>query len=134
MDDAIRGHVTANASEFDAADVEIILELYKRPGSNVAAFQSDNAEYKEIADKLDFGLGTDAITYANDRLKLEWDIREVASHLLLTETEFRNCIARSSVGKAQVGQLLSGGTTSFDTLIAVLDALKRDCRLFQEPL
>jgi len=102
MDDQIRDHVQANASEFDAEDVDIILELYRPSGSNIALFQSDNAEYAQVANRLDFDLGKDPITFANDIYKLDWDIREFAAFLLLTEQELRNCIARSSVGRAQV--------------------------------
>ena len=88
-----------------------------------------------MANRLDFDLGKDPITFANDIYKLDWDIREFAAFLLLTEQELRNCIARSSVGRAQVGQLLTGGTASFNQIVQVLeDALKDDCRLFEEPL
>lgn len=132
--DQIRGHLEANGSQFDAADLEIALELYKPEQANSAIFLSDTAQYKRALDTIGVGSTTDPITYADDRLKLDWTLEEVAAFLLLDPDEFRIQLARSAGGRVEIGQLLTGGTITFDQFVNVLPVLKNDLRLFQEPL
>jgi len=134
MADQIRGHVEANASEFDSIDVDIILELYRPAGSNTAIFQADNGQYGQIMNRLGVDLALDPITFANDRLSLDWDLSEVAAFVLIPTEDFRILLGRSSVARAQIGQLLTGGTITKNQFIQVLPDLKKDLSLFKEKL
>ena len=132
--DEIRDHVVSNGSLFKAEDRQIILELYKSLEANNARFASDNAVFSSAMGTLGINQDKDQITEAWDDLRLDWDIKEVSSFLLLTEDEFRQGLKGSGQGAQAIGQLLTGGRITFDQFIDILPVLKNDLRLFQEPL
>jgi hypothetical protein len=133
--DEIRNHVLNNGDQFQAFDRQIILELYKDRSSNNAAFQTDNRLFADALQEI--GVNTanaDPISKAFDELRLDWSVEEVAAFLLLPVEEFQRELRGSAGGSAAIGQLLSGGTITFDQFLDILPVLIRDMRLFQEPL
>jgi hypothetical protein len=76
----------------------------------------------------------DPVNLARDRLLLDWNIEQLASFLFLSVDDFKTKLKQSAQGQAQVGQLLSGGTITFDQLVQSLPVLIADLRLFEEPI
>lgn len=132
--DEIRDHVTQNGSLFNAEDRQIILELYKSKEANNAAFTADNAVFSRSLAALGIDPNIDQINKARDDLRLDWDLSEVASFLFLSEEEFIRGLKGSAQGSQAIGQLITGGRITFDQFLDIIDVLKNDLRLFQEPL
>lgn len=134
-EDAIRAHVTANAAQFQRADVDRVQQLYRPAGEVAAMFAGDNAEFGAALARIDVKPSDpDPINVTNDRFQLGWDVKKTAAFVFLSEADFKECVNGSAVGRVQAGQLLTGGSITYDQFIAVLPALKVDCRLFQDPL
>ena len=108
--DMIRAHVEANGSEFSAGDKTIIDAVYKNDITNKALFQADIASYSIAAEKVGNGLEEDTINLFVDELRKDLNIVQVASFVFLSVDEFDAELKRSAVLKAQIGQLLTGGT------------------------
>lgn len=135
--DEIRDHVLRNGDQFTANDRQIILQLYKDTSANNAAFQLDNRTFKAAMDFIKVSTNNeDPISVANDDLKLDWDLKELAAYVFISETDLKQGIEGSAVLSGQIGQLVTGGRITFNQLIDknILDALKNDLRLFQEEL
>lgn len=133
--DEVRNHILENGDQFNANDRQIILQLYKDRNSNNAAFQTDNSLYADALRELDINsAGPEPISVAYDELKLDWTVEEVAAFLFLPVEEFKSELRGSANGSAGVGQLLRGGSITFDQFVDILDDLKVDLRLFEEPL
>jgi hypothetical protein len=131
--DQIRDHVLANGAEF-GTDKDLILALYRGNTETSEVIAADNESYRGVLEDLQVDGPEDPITVANDRFLTQWDLQKTAGFLFLTEDDLRVCLNGSATGRAQMGQLLSGGTVTYDQFVATLPALKADCRLFQDPL
>lgn len=130
--DEIRAHVIENAVTFSLDDVEFVELFYREPES---VFKSDNAKYAIALSQMGISASdVDPINLVADNLRRNQDAKSVAALLLLTEDEFLEGLSRSAEGREQVGSLLTGGTITFQQLIASLPILIRDLRLFQNPL
>lgn len=133
--DEIRSHFEDNADKFTAKDRIIIPQLYKAQASTDAALVADNRSFAEAVKKLRIiNSNVDPVNVARDRLLLDWDVDEVSAFLFLTPEDFKKKIRESAEAQAQIGQLLSGGSVTFDQLVEVLPALIEDLRLFEEPI
>lgn len=133
--DEIRSHVLDNASEFGVDDVDRVRGLYKSQTSLSAIFRVDNNRFARALDSIgvDSSLG-DPINQARDRLRLNWRDVDVAAYLFLRLDQFRVLLDSSDGAREQIGQLLSGGSITFDQFVQVLPVLKRDFRLFEDPI
>lgn len=135
MRDQVRDKALQPGSGFTAQDVELIKALYRPQNVGNAAFSKDARTYAQAMAALGVDpKKDDPVNLVNDRYLLDWDLRKVASLLFLREGVFKELLAQSQVASAQVGQLASGGTITFDQLVQVLPVLIQDLRLFQEPL
>lgn len=132
--DEIRSHVVKNASQFKVQDVELVKVLYRDAVENTSTFKKDNEGFLKALTDAGIQPGVDPMNYATDRLLLNWDLNQTASFLFLTKEEFVELLNQSAEGRAQVGQLLSGGSITYDQFVTILPKLIADLRLFQEPL
>ena len=132
--DEVRDHVLKNASEFKANDVEIVKVLYRDAAANVATFKGDNDAFVQALANIGIKPGVDPMNYATDRLLLNWDLNQTASFFFVTKEEFVQLLNQSAAGRAQVGNLLSGSSITYDQFVTILPQLIKDLRLFQEPL
>lgn len=124
--DQIRDHVLRNGSEFTRDDVELIELLYETEGANAALFTQDNAFYAQSLAGLGFSENSDGLNALTDQLRRDHNAESVAALLLLTEQEFLYRLEQSGDARAAVGQLLTGGTVTFDTLVANLPIILDD--------
>lgn len=130
--DQIKAHVVANATQFDLGDVERVELLYREPEP---IFLQDNGQYAEALSKIGvLAAEPDPISLVADNLRRNQNAKAVAALLLLTEQEFLDGLARSADGRAQVGQLLTGGSITFEQLKQSLPVIIRDLRIGQEDL
>lgn len=132
--DEVRDHVLRNASQFNANDVQLVRTLYRVNSVNAAQFEKDNSRFARALQEIGVDPGLDPINYAADRFLLNWDLAQTAAFLFLEKDEFAQLLNESAVGRAQVGQLLSGGHITNEQFTIVLPQLIRDLRLFQDPL
>lgn len=132
--DELRAHVQANASNFDAQDVQRVLALYKTQDVMDKSFRDYNAAYQSSQDKVDAQPALDPVTYASDRFQLNWDINQLASFLFLSRADFTNALNQSATGKQQLGAILTGGTVSLDVIKQSIQQVIKDSRLFEDPL
>ena len=135
MEDQVRAHVVANAAQFPARDVDLVKGIYETAPVLTATFAGDQKTFNEALGAA--GISTaldDPINHVLDRFLLDWDINRTASFLLLTVDGFKDCLGQSAVAKAQIGQLLTGGTVTYLQFVEVLPTLVKDCLLFQEPI
>lgn len=132
--DQIRDHVVANGSEF-GTDKDFILAIYKGNVTVSQGLSDDNAAYHNALAELQIDPAQpDPISVGADRLLGAWNLDLVAQRLLLFPEDFRVLVNQSANARAQVGQLLSGGTITFDQLVASLPVLIAELRLLQDPL
>lgn len=133
--DQIRDHVVANAAQFDPDDVEKVRALFKPAASLAANFSSDNQRFATALRRIGVNPSEpDPMSKASDEYLLDWDVERVATFLLLDTATFKELLNQSATGKAQVGQLLTGGKITYDQFVAVLPVLIDDLRLFQDPV
>lgn len=131
--DEIAASVNANAAQFDLRDVDLVNQLFRDPA---AAFAADNAQVAASLSKLGIlPQDPDPITATIQNLtERTLDAKAVGALLLLTEEEFKAGLNTSAQGKAQVGQLLTGGAVTFQQLQATLPILIKDLRIAVDPL
>lgn len=135
LKDEIRSHVLAHADEFGVDDTERAKSLYKGQTSLNALFKIDNKLFQEALAKVGISAGSkDPINMARDELRLNWNDQKLASFLFLPLADLRTCVNGSDEGRTRIGQILQGGSVSYDEILGVLRFLKRDCRLFDEPI
>lgn len=135
--DEVAQHVRTHASEFDVGDVELILGvgpdnpgLFREGG---AAFVADNATVFDAFAELGIDPQLDdPINLAVDKLRLDYDLSEVAAFLFLPPEQFARLLEQSAQARAQVGQLTTGGMITFNQLVEVLPILIQDLRLFRD--
>lgn len=132
--DQVRGHVLANADQFLRADVDLVSQLYAPANSLSATFARDIKTFAKSLAVVHASPAKDPVTAATDTLQLGWDVKKVAAFVFLSEEQFKAGLNGSAVAKAQVGQLLTGGTITFDQFVQVFPVLEQDLRLFQQPL
>lgn len=133
--DEIRQHVIDHGDEFGTNDVERVKSLYKTQVSLNAIFKVDNSRYAEALKKVGVTVGDkDPINRWRDELYLNWDDKKTAAFLFLPLAEFREKLNQSAEGRRQIGQLLSGGTVTFDQLKSVLPILRRDMRIGEDEI
>jgi hypothetical protein len=130
--DEIRDHVIRNASQFNLQDVELVKVLYRTNDVNASVIKKDQDTYVKALRELD--ITGEPISASTDVFLLSWDLNQTASFLFLTPEEFVVLLNQSATARAQVGQLLSGGTITYDQFVTILPVLIQDLRLFQEPL
>lgn len=136
--DSIFASVKANGSEF-GQDKDLILAAYggddhaARFNARIAAA---NDEYRAALTKIGVDpTAPDPITTLSDKFLGTWDLAKVARILLLDPTTFGDLLSQSATARAQVGQLLTPqGTITYDQLVQSLPTVKRELRLFQDPL
>lgn len=132
--DQVRDHVLANGSEF-GRDKDFILAIYKGNAAVSQGLADDNALYATALTQLGVDPAQpDPVTVAADRYLTEWDLAKVARRLRLAPEDFRVLVNQSAGARAQVGQLLSGGTITFDQFVQSLPVLKDELRLFKDPI
>lgn len=131
--DEIKASVIENASQFQSIDVDQVTQIFRDPAS---VFTADNNEIAAALSKVGISVqDPDPISIANDNLsERNLDAKAVASFLLLTPQQFIDGLSGSAQGRAQVGQLLTGGTITFSQLVASLPVILKDLRIGQEPL
>lgn len=135
MVDEIRDHVVANAAQFDANDVQIVKTVYHGASANNAIFTADQKTFSKATAQIGLPLkDDDPINRATDILLKDWPEARAASFLFLTLPQFEQAVNESPTAKAQIGQLLTGGTVTFQQFVAVLPQLIKDARLFQDRL
>jgi len=133
-DDQIRDHIAGNSS-FGALDSQLGQAYFRSPGANAAIFRQDQARYKESMERI--GINTsddDPVNLLTNTLRNEWSVKQAASFYFLKDEEFIECLEGSADAKEQIGQLLNGGTVSFDQMVATNPILIRDCNLFQDDI
>lgn len=133
--DEIRAHVIAHGDEFGVNNVERAKSLYKQEASLSAIFKTDNRLFGEALKKMGMQLGDkDPINVWRDELYLNWDDKKLAAFLFLPLNEFRERLNQSAEARRAIGQLLSGGSVTYDEVIRILPVIKRDFRLFLDPI
>lgn len=132
--DEIRDHVIQNASQFNVIDVDLVKVLYRTADINSQVFTKDNSDFVKSLAATGVKAGADPISFATDHLLLNWNISQVASFFFIKKEEFVQLLNESATARAQVGQLLSGGSITYDQFVTVLPVLVKDLRLFQQPI
>lgn len=136
MVDQILSSVTANASHFQANDVQLVKAFYQSPGSNAALFKADNAQFSKALRTLGIDPNQpDPQNVLTDSFLLNWSAKQAASFLFLTPDQFTSCLQSSATAQQQIGALLTpGGTVGFTQFTSVLQQLISDCNLFKDPV
>lgn len=131
--DQIKDHVVANASQFNANDVELVKTHFKGNQALAATYVTDNNRYAKALQQLGISPNDpDPVNFLADSLRRDKTVQDVAGFLFLSEDEFKQGLNGSAQGKAQVGQLLSGGTITLDQLIVTLPILVQDLRIGED--
>jgi hypothetical protein len=113
--DQIRDHVIRNAGQFDANDVRRVQFLY--PRNELSLFNIDNGKYKRFIDAVgqgDSGDINDAINTSTDYLRSDYGVDKSAELFFVRTSELIACISQDATLQSVIGNLLTGGTVSFD--------------------
>lgn len=134
MQDQILDHVNANAAQFNpVSDVQLVQQLYHNSASNQAIFAADRKTFARAMNTIGVDAqDADPITQVTDQLQLNWDAQRAAAFLFLTKEEFAQALNTSPTAKNQIGQLLTGGTVTFQQFTLVIQQLIKDAALFQD--
>jgi hypothetical protein len=128
-EDQIRDHVNRNAGQFTARDVQLVQFLF--PENELPLFKIDNTKYKEALDKVGQG-SSDAINESTDYFRTDYKADKLAELLFVSVEQLLACVNQSSTLQAEIGQILTGGTVTFQQLTQSLPAIFRDCGFNQE--
>jgi hypothetical protein len=134
LSDGVRDSVIQNAVLFDARDVEIVKRLYKDNQVNRSLFEEDNRFHGQKLSEIGVKEGPDPMVFATDRLLLNWNLAQLAEYLFFSKEEFQVLLAQSATGRSELGQLLVGGTVTYDQIIASLPKVIQELRIFQDEL
>lgn len=133
--DEVRAKVLASAREFEVKDIERAENLYKPQTSLDALYRIDNKLHADALAKIGIlPSEPDPINLARDTYRYNWDARQLAEFLLISEEKLKEYIRRSGEAQEAVGQLLSGGTITFDQLVDIMPVFIRDFRFLEEPI
>jgi hypothetical protein len=134
VDDFITQHVTGNPN-FNANDIQKARAYFGRNQGMKAAIRQANGQYQNAVRSLQIDINSpDPINVLTDRLRTEMTAKQVASMLFLQEGDFINQLRSSANGSLAIGQLITGGTISFQDLVLIGPTLVQDLNLFQEDL
>jgi hypothetical protein len=128
-DDQILSHVLENASQFERTDVEIVEAYYRSNTSNRALFATDMARFAKAAKLVGDDLRKDPMNGLVDLLRYDQDLAQVAARVFVDPEEFRIELNKSAVLKAQLGQLLTGGTITLVQLQESFDDILEELRI-----
>lgn len=132
--DQVRAQVLRNGSEF-GTDKDLILAVYREQSQWSGFFAAANESYARALRAIGAApRGEDPITVVQDETRMAWDLSRLAAFLFVPRDDFAILLNQSANGRAQVGQLLDGGTITFDQVVQTLPQLIQDLRLFQDPL
>ena len=133
--DQILSHVTTNAAQFQANDVQLVRAVYRGAAANAALFNLDNAQFSQALTKLGIAAGPDPMNVITDQFLQDWSLQQAAAFLFLSPEQLTQAINESPTAKTQIGTLLTpGGTVTFAQFTSVLQQLIRDANLFKDPL
>ncbi len=130
MEDQIRRSVLQSGLA-DAEDVERVKELYLPQAELNRIYQEDIETFSQAMNRLNVATAEDPINVVSDKFLGDWDVERTAAFLLLKPNELKECINQSAGGRAQVGQLLTEGTITYNQFVEVLPILIDDCQLFE---
>lgn len=129
--DQIKAHVLANASDFALDDVELVEDLYEE--NERGLFDADNSQYHAALQGLGIrGSDIDQVNMMTDLLRDDMDAAEVAAYVFLRESEFLALLERSEQARQQVGQLLTGGTITFEQFLQTLPVILEDLNIARD--
>lgn len=132
--DQIRDHVLSNGAEF-GADKDLILAIYHGATAVSDAVSTSNKSYAAALAPVGADpTAADPITIVSDRFLNAWDLEKTARFLFMTPEALKAGIEQSANASAQVGQLRSGGTITYDQLVQSMPVLIQELRLFKDPL
>ena len=133
--DQIRNHVTQNAAQFDPADVERVRAYFRDSSVVSASFAADNRKFSQALAKLNIDINKpDPVNFLTDVLRADKTLKSVASFVFLSDDDFKRLLNGSAAAKAQIGQLLTGGTITFDQLVQTFPIMVKDFRLGQDAI
>jgi hypothetical protein len=130
MGDEVRNSVLANATEFDRDDVERVKAFYPPASALNDVFRQDRDQFKRTMDQLGVStLGADPLNFTTDAHRKDWTLEEFCSFILIDLNQCQQLLRESAAVKAQIGQLLTGGTVSRDQIIQAFPQVIADFRL-----
>lgn len=134
VDDFIADHVRGNPN-FTASDSQKAQAYYGRNAGMKAALAQANQRFQAAVSSLDIDINSpDPINALTDRIRIEMDAAQVAGMLFMNTDEFINALRSSAGGSLAIGQLITGGTISFQDLVLIAPILVQDLNLFQDDL
>jgi len=134
VSDFITDHVRGNPN-FEADDIQKAQAYFGRNQGMRAAIRQANLKYQAAVQILQIDINSpDPINELTDQIRKEMDARQIAAILFLSEQDFIARLRASPGGSLAVGQLISGGTVSFQDFILAAPILVSDLNLFQEDL
>lgn len=134
VDDFMAQHVTGNPN-FDADDIQKARAYFGRNQGMRAAMRQANSKYQDAVRILEIDINSpDPINELTDRIRKEMNANQIAGYLFMEEEEFKERLRASAAGSLAVGQLLNGGTVSFQDFVLIAPILVDDLNLFQEDL
>ena len=131
--DQIAEHVDGNP-DFNNLDQQVSEAFFGKSGAS-AAFGQDNKNYCDSLQRIGISCADrDPVNGLTDSFRKEWDLKQTASFFFMDEDEFATALNGSAQGRAQIGQLLSGGLVSLQQIIQTTPILIEDFNLFQDDL
>ena len=134
VDDFITDHVSGNPN-FSTDDIQKARAYFGRNQGMKAAMRQANSRYQAAVRSLEIDINSpDPINELTDTIRKEMNAKQVAAYLFMDQADFVNRLRASATGSLVVGQLITGGTISFQDFILVAPVLIEDLNLFQEDL
>lgn len=128
-DDQIRAAVVGNPS-FPLRDQQLVQLLYTE--NEAQLINQDNGTVGQAYQELGITEAVDPVSQATDSLRADYNLDRLAALAFLSADQMRLCIQSSAVLQSSIGQLLTGGTVTFEQIQVSLNDIKRDCGLGRE--
>ena len=128
-EDQIRATVSGNPV-FGARDQQLAQLLFT--DNEQALINADNQFFAENLRRLEINPSVDPISPSTDLLRSDYTLAKLASLTFLDTQTLSTCIQSSAVLSGTIGQLIRGGTVTFEQIQVSFEDIKRDCFLGRE--
>lgn len=120
---------------FGSEDKRKVLGLYKSKAANDANFLNDNTRFQAYLTKVGISpADPDPIYGARQYLRSDWSASKAAGYMGLDLDTFLKLLRNSRNSPDEVGQLLTGGTATYDVMMTIMERLVDELDILEEKI
>lgn len=126
--------VQAGGGNLNANEIAFVENVYGSQNKVNAIISSLNKKHRAVIASFGEGDGPGTYNLLVDNHRKAWGLSEFCAEIMIDEATCRSLIQRSPITRGKIGQLLDGGSITFDQRVNVFQDVKREFRLGLDPL